>query len=219
MSVVDSDVSGSSKPRPKAKPEQRKVAAALIAQGASSAEAARSIHVSLRTLERWRATNAFQALVTQAERAIEQARYSADRKTYERHGRAAGAPEPVHPRDKRLGADARPELADPAVQARDEVLARQAGRAAVTDADVIDWILQQPCQDESDFLDKRDAERGRISPRALRRFRGEAQGHRSPPQVRVWGFPSIAEQSGFFSGSGPDTRDIFLVHNPHCYDR
>ena len=153
---VNFDVSSSSKPRPKAKPEQRKVAAALIAQGASSAEAARSIHVSLRTLERWRATEGFQAMITQAERAIEQAAYEVERKRYVRHGKAIGAAEPVHPRDKRLGPDARPELAEPAVP-----LPEAARRARPTAPDV-ELEISDRAAHELWLLDK-DLNSGRIT--------------------------------------------------------
>jgi hypothetical protein len=213
---VDSDVSSTRDQQRaearRAKAERRRQAVAWIAEGRSQAEVARLLGMAKRSIERWAADPAFRADVERLLRDRELAAHHAATL----RARRAHVPEPIHPD---AVAEGRAEMA----RQREILLARQAERAQaarpLTDALVIDWILQQPVNDESDYLDRRDAERGRVSPRALRRYRGEAQGRRTPPQVRVWGFPSIAEQSGFFSGSGPDTRDIFLVHNPHCYDR
>jgi hypothetical protein len=208
-------VSGSSKPRPKAKPEQRKVAAALIAQGASSAEAASSVRVSVRTIERWRATPGFRTLVNQATRAAEQARYSADRKTYERHGRAVGAPEPVHPRDKRLGPEARPEKAEPAqpLEAHAARL-RALKRRTASDEEILQWVLEQDRSSELDFLDWQDARWNIVSKRARQRYEGRLL----PVKLKPFTTPSIAEQHGFFSDSkaSTDFRDPFADANMYA---
>jgi len=160
-----------------------------------------------RSIERWAADPVFRRDVERLHRERELAAYQAAKKKADR---AAGVlPAPIHPDEARAQ---RAELA----RAREEVLARQAERAAaarpLTDDAVLAWIAAQDSTCEEDFLDKREAEQGIISSRGLRRYRGEAGGRRTPPQVRVWSIPSIAEQSGFGTGSAPDwTRDQYLV--------
>jgi hypothetical protein len=197
------------------KAERRRQAVEWIAEGRSQAEVARLLGMAKRSIERWCADPAFRADVERLLRQRELAAYQSAKKKADR---APGVlPVPVHPDEARAQ---RAEME----RAREEVLARQVERSAaarpLTDEAVLAWTCAQDSVCEADFLDKRDAERGRISPRALRRYRGESGGRRTPPQVRVISLSTNASDMYEQTSAGPDrARDAFLALDPHCYDR
>lgn len=170
-------------------------AAEALASGSTRASVARTLGITDRALRRLLANpdSPLSKMVARVERDRENAAYHAARRQWLNAGRFMDppAPEPVAPRDRRLGPEARPEKADPPAVAESSppgtvILGQAEAKAADEDARILDWLINGPAPtDETSYLDRQDALRGRVSPHARRRWNGA--GGRRTPAIQVIG--------------------------------
>lgn len=175
--------------RRKARAATVAAAADLLASGGTRADAARILDVTDRHIRR--SLSQPDSPLARAVRAAHSKRegheYLTAKRQWERGNRVG--PEPVPPRDRRLGPDARPELApepQPATPGTQGtvILGQDEALAAEEDERILAFVLSSPPATHEERLDANDAARGVVSKNARRRFTGRG---RRTPQIQVIG--------------------------------